>query len=99
MADPTYRREEIDRNPAWRLAFVLSEIMNDGAPIGWGKYILAAECLLASFDVRPRDTTSPPPSESGERAPALSDCPDCGEFMGHGHVCAPSSGDANKGEG
>jgi hypothetical protein len=35
--DPTYDRGEIDANPEWQLAFSLSEIMNDNAPLGWGK--------------------------------------------------------------
>lgn len=51
MADPTYRREEIDANPVWQLAFVLSEIMNDGAPIGWSRYIFVAQCLLAHYTI------------------------------------------------
>jgi hypothetical protein len=52
MADPTYVRSEIDANPVWELAFVLSEIQNDGAPIGWGKYIGVARCLLDSYDIK-----------------------------------------------
>ena len=51
MTDPTYVKEEIAHNPAWALAFSLSEIMNDTAPIGWSKYIWIAECLLANFNV------------------------------------------------
>ena len=54
MTDPTYIREEIRANPVWDLAFVLSEIQNDGAPIGWGRYIGAAECLLAHYDIKPK---------------------------------------------
>ena len=46
MSDPTYVKEEIDANPEWKLAFLLSEIMNDGAPLGWSKYIWIAKCLL-----------------------------------------------------
>lgn len=52
MSDPTYVREEISANPEWDLAFVLSEIMNDNAPIGWGRYISTAQCLLAAFDIK-----------------------------------------------
>lgn len=52
MKDPTYVREEIESNPVWDLAFVLSEIRNDNAPIGWSKYIMDAECLLAAFDIK-----------------------------------------------
>lgn len=49
MNDPTYDKREIEANPVWAVAFSLSEIMNDNAPIGWGKYIYAAECLLANW--------------------------------------------------
>jgi hypothetical protein len=52
MSDPTYNRDKIDANPVWQLAFSLSEIMNDGASIGWGKYIHVAECLLANYDIK-----------------------------------------------
>ena len=55
MNDPTYDRKEIDVNPVWRLAFVLSEIMNDNAPIGWGRYIYPAECLLNHFEITPKN--------------------------------------------
>ena len=52
MGDPTYDRNEINDNPAWQIAFSLSEIQNDNAPVGWGKYIWIAECLLANYDIR-----------------------------------------------
>ncbi len=55
MPDPTYAREEIRANPEWDLAFVLSEIQNDGAPIGWSTYIMTAKCLLAAFDIKRKD--------------------------------------------
>jgi hypothetical protein len=45
MSDPTYVKAEIDANPIWRTAFWLSEIHNDGAPIGWSRYIPIAESL------------------------------------------------------
>ena len=51
MTDPTYVTEEIKKNPVWDLAFVLSEIQNDNAPIGWSKYIFVAECLLAHYEI------------------------------------------------
>lgn len=51
MADPTYVMEEICTDPVWQLAFSLSEIQNDNAPIGWSKYIYVAECLLANYDI------------------------------------------------
>lgn len=48
MSDPTYSKSQIESNPTWYLAWTLSEIMNDGAPIGWSKYIWVAECLIKS---------------------------------------------------
>ncbi len=52
MSDPTYVKAEIEANAKWHLAWTLSEIQNDGAPIGWSKYIWVAECLLAAFDIK-----------------------------------------------
>jgi len=52
MNDPTYIKEEINKNPAWELAFTLSEIQNDNAPIGWGEYIWVAENILNNYDVK-----------------------------------------------
>lgn len=52
MKDPTYVREEIDADPEKELAFTLSEIMNDNAPIGWGKYIPVARSLLANYEIK-----------------------------------------------
>lgn len=49
--DPTYVREDIDANPEWQLAFSLSEILNDNAPLGWSKYVYAAQCLLANYTI------------------------------------------------
>jgi len=49
--DPTYVKEDIDRIPAWKLAFFLSEIDNDNAPIGWGRYIQMAEFLLRKYKI------------------------------------------------
>lgn len=53
--DPTYDIEQIKANPEWHVAWVLSEIENDRAPIGWGKYLPTARCLLAAFDMTPKD--------------------------------------------
>lgn len=43
MDDPTYEEVVINRYPIWRLAFFLSELYNDNAPIGWSKYAEIAE--------------------------------------------------------
>lgn len=54
MSDPTYNEAEIKANPVWHLAWVLSEIRNDSAPLGWGTYIPTAEYLLNRFDISPK---------------------------------------------
>lgn len=51
MIDPTYIQDEIQSNHVWELAFTLSEIQNDTAPIGWSKYIWIAQCLLTHYDI------------------------------------------------
>jgi hypothetical protein len=48
VSDPTYVKSQIEDNPEWYLAWTLSEIQNDQAPIGWSKYIWIAKCLMAS---------------------------------------------------
>ncbi len=45
--DPTYDTAVIDANPEWRLAFWMSELDNDNAPLGWFRgYINLAHALL-----------------------------------------------------
>jgi hypothetical protein len=56
MPDPTYVRSEIDANPEWELAFTISEIENDNAPIGWGRYITKARNLLAIYNIKRKKT-------------------------------------------
>lgn len=58
MIDPTYVKEEIKSNPEWFVAWVLSEILNDGAPIGWSRYIGAAQCLLAAFEMKQKEKSA-----------------------------------------
>lgn len=65
MSDPTYSKAEIESNPIWHLAFVLSEIRNDSAPIGWGSYIPTAECLLDAFDITPKKKPNQPAAKKG----------------------------------
>ena len=55
MNDPTYAKSEINADPVWQLAFSLSEIQNDNAPIGWSKYIYVAECLLNNYDIKRKE--------------------------------------------
>lgn len=45
--DPTYVQQEIDAKPEWKIAFILSELYNDNAPIGWSKFIPAAKKAIA----------------------------------------------------
>lgn len=47
--DPTYVREQVEGNPIWKLAWTLSEVDNDNAPIGWGQYIPMARWLLETY--------------------------------------------------
>jgi len=50
MADPTYDKNEIQKNKTWRVAFILSELYNNSAPLGWSRYIPDANVILASLD-------------------------------------------------
>jgi hypothetical protein len=52
--DPTYIAAEIAANPVWQLAFRLSEVDNDNAPIGWSRYIALARWLLDTFEMTER---------------------------------------------
>ena len=49
MSDRTYVRSEIDANPIWKAAFILSVHLNDNAPIGWSYYITVAKAVLAAI--------------------------------------------------
>jgi len=53
MSDPTYVKAEIDANPVWKLAWWMSEIDNDNAPIGWARYISLARAVIDRFQVKP----------------------------------------------
>lgn len=55
MNDPTYVKSEIEANPEWKLAYSLSEMLNDNAPIGWRKYIPTARYLLSYYDIRKKE--------------------------------------------
>lgn len=52
MNDPTYNKELINANPVWKLAWTMSEIENDGAPLGWGKYISLARGLSYNYEFK-----------------------------------------------
>jgi hypothetical protein len=53
MKDYTYAKAEIEANPVWALAFRMSEVDNDNAPIGWSKYTVLARWLIDNFDMTP----------------------------------------------
>jgi hypothetical protein len=55
MPDPTYVKTEIDANPVWKLAFWMSEVDNDNAPIGWSRYINLASALLSAYELKDPD--------------------------------------------
>lgn len=59
MTDPTYVQAEIAANPIWALAFRLSEVDNDNAPIGWFRYVPMARWLLDNYTMTPA-----PPQEA-----------------------------------
>lgn len=52
MNDPTYVKAEIEASPIWYLAWRLSEVDNDAAPIGWSRYINIATWLLSTFAMK-----------------------------------------------
>lgn len=52
LPDPTYDRDEIRSKPEWDLAWTISEIMNDNAPIGWSSYIFLAQCLQSKYEIK-----------------------------------------------
>lgn len=47
--DPTWVKADIDANPIWKLAWEMSEVDNDNAPIGWGTYIPLARWVLDNY--------------------------------------------------
>lgn len=67
MNDPTYIRDEINANPEWALAFFLSEVDNDNAPIGWYRYISMAKCLLSKYNMEVKNEVNKPQSYEANR--------------------------------
>jgi len=60
MTDPTYVRAQIDANPVWKLAFRLSEVDNDNAPIGWSRYTHIARWLIETFEMTEKSAAPRP---------------------------------------
>lgn len=52
MNDPTYDKKAIDADELWKLAFWMSEVHNDYAPIGWSRYIPLARLVNERFSAR-----------------------------------------------
>jgi len=65
MMDPTYDAKKIEANNIWSLAFLMSEIDNDNAPIGWSNYIFLASALLNKYDI-----VEKPPKRPENKNPA-----------------------------
>jgi hypothetical protein len=55
MTDPTYDPDEIESNPVWQLAFSMSELDNDVAPIGWITYAPLARGILDNYHVTKKE--------------------------------------------
>jgi hypothetical protein len=68
VEDFTYDKDVIETKREWALAFRLSEVHNDNAPIGWTHYIGLATWLFKNFNM---NILSP--------SPILEDvqCPEC----------------------
>lgn len=60
MNDPTYIKAEIEANLLWHLAWVMSELRNDSAPIGWSRYLPDAEELCHVFKIAARNHEASP---------------------------------------
>jgi hypothetical protein len=43
---PTHDKKLIEANGAWHIAWILCQTIDDDAPMGWGKYIPAAQKLI-----------------------------------------------------
>lgn len=57
MNDPTYDKELIKKDPIWYTAWILSEMYNDQAPLGWSKYIGGAKELMKHLDIKCKQDT------------------------------------------
>ena len=75
MQDPTFVKSEIDANPIWKRAFLLSEELNDNAPIGWSEYIDLATCEIRDENVEQCDHSGWTFEKQGRC------CFKCGGFM------------------
>lgn len=49
--DPTFNLEVINADPDMELAFCMSELENDNAPIGWSKYLPLAKMLRSHYNI------------------------------------------------
>jgi hypothetical protein len=51
---PVYAAAEKGKNPVEDLAWLMSELHNDNAPIGWRGYIPLAAALMERFEMKER---------------------------------------------
>lgn len=49
-----YERDVIDANPVLELAWVIAQIVDDGAPMNWWRHVSLAECLLDNYTITKR---------------------------------------------
>ena len=53
LPDPTYNKKEIVKNPAWHIAWIISQCVDDEAPLGWSKRIWIADQIVKELNVKP----------------------------------------------
>jgi hypothetical protein len=58
--DPTYVKSEIEAKPEYHIAWLLSEYLNDDAPIGWSNYRASARLLLEHYTVTRKNAQQEP---------------------------------------
>jgi len=46
-----YEQDKINSNPKLELAWSISQILDDNAPINWWKHKSLATCLLANYKI------------------------------------------------
>lgn len=47
-----FEKEKIESNPMLQLAWDLSQIIDDLAPIGWWRHKMTARCLLSGYEMK-----------------------------------------------
>lgn len=55
MTPDTYQgfeRDKIAENPTLQLAWDISQIVDDDAPLKWYKHVFTAKCLLSGYEMK-----------------------------------------------